>query len=103
LSCTREAVGVDEAADRGVVITGLQVIESGVLGTVVARESKISIFSASPAKETPLAGLFQSGIRFTAKRIDLYFMMMKCMGSEIAQLQSLFIMDGKSRILTLAI
>ena len=57
MACTREAVGVDEAADRGVVITGLQVIESGVLGMVVARESKSACFPAGTAKEiyVPLA------------------------------------------------
>ena len=40
-----EAVGVDEAAEIGVVITALQVIEPRLLGVGVAGRVKNSLFS----------------------------------------------------------
>ena len=68
-----EAVRVDEAAEVRVVVTALQVIESRLLGTVVARESKISLFSASPAKDySSLTGLFVNP-EFVSQRNELIF------------------------------
>ena len=39
LTCGNEGVGVDETADGGIVITGLQIIESGILGADIATRS----------------------------------------------------------------
>ena len=45
LSSGYEGVGVDKSADLGIVITGLQVIEPGILGSIFAIPS---LFALSP-------------------------------------------------------
>ena len=64
-----EAVGVDEAADRRVVITALQIIEATILGMVVAKEAKSACFPQAQPKERLWLGFCYSAIRFTVKRI----------------------------------
>ena len=36
MACGDEGIGVDESTDCGLIITGLQVIESGILGADIA-------------------------------------------------------------------
>jgi hypothetical protein len=43
LTCRNEGVGVDEAADGGVVITALQIIEAGILGAEIATRSFLAL------------------------------------------------------------
>ena len=38
-----EGVGVDEAADGGIIISGLQIIEAGILGAEIATRSFLAL------------------------------------------------------------
>ena len=42
-----EGIGIDEAADCGIVITGLEIIQSGLIGIDVARRAFFGSFQAA--------------------------------------------------------